>query len=244
MMIISSTDPALYLLDQHDVDGGLLPDHLEAYRAHAEEVVDWAHTYLCQPHAALGREGPVCPYTEASLARALFWLTVYPGPDPTSEEVAAIVTRYREWFLELEPTGGADVHYKAILILFPDVAPARALDVIDAVQAASKPEFIAEGLMIGQFHAGCEEPGLWNQHFRPLRSSVPLLAIRSMVRTDAPFLTKDPDSLAAYLERFGDAVPNRLQPAVREAALEHGLEHTAADLQGIGSELSELRCAE
>jgi hypothetical protein len=222
-MRVSSTDPALYLLDPHDLGHGLLPDHLERYRPHAERVVAWAQTYLCHPHPAVGREGPVCPFTHPSLDRALFWLTFHPDPAPAVDEVAAVVTRYRRWFVELEPLAGKDAQYKAILVLFPELAPGRAPDVIDAVQRALKPGFAAEGLMIGQFHAGCEEPGIWNPDFRPLRSPVPLLAIRHMVRTDAPFLLRDAGSLAAYLERFGDDVPSRLQPAVREAVFEHRL---------------------
>lgn len=150
---------------------------------------------------------------------------MYSGSDPKLEEACAVVTKYREWFLELEPVAGREAEYKTILILFPDLAPARAPDVIDTIQAALKPEFIAQGLMIGQFHADCEEPALWNRDFRSLRSTIPLLAIRYMVRTDAAFLTKDAGSLAAYLRRFGQDVPSKLQSGVRDAALRLGLEY-------------------
>jgi hypothetical protein len=77
--------------------------------------------------------------------------------------------------------------------------------------------------MIGQFYDGCEEPAIWNRDFRPLASPVPLLAIRNMVRTDAPFLVKDAVSLEAYLRQFGDDVPGRLRPMVHDAALGLGL---------------------
>lgn len=227
-MRVSPTDPALHLLDPDDVARGALPGPLRAYRARAQEVVDWARAYLCRPHPLLGREGPVCPYTEPSMERALFWLAIHPGADPTPEQVAAAAARYRDWFLQLEPTAEREAQYKAILILFPDLPADRAPAVVDAVQAALKPAFVAEGLMIGQFHAGCGEPALWNEAFRPLRSPVPLLVIRHMVRTDAKFLTRDAATLAGYLERFGDAVPPRLEPAVREAALAHGLEYPPA----------------
>ena len=226
-MRVSPTDPALYLLDPRDLGDVPLPGGAEAYRTHARRVVGWARSYLCRPHAGLGREGPVCPFTQPSLERGLFWLTFYPGADPAPGDVSAVVSRYRDWFLELEPAAGAEAQHKAILVLFPELAPAGAPGVIDAVQAALKPEFIARGLMIGQFHEGCEEPALWNRDFRPLRSPVPLLAIRHMVRTDAAFLTRDAGSLAAYLQRFGDAVPGRLEPAVREAALRLGLAYPA-----------------
>lgn len=224
-MLVSSSEPTLCLLEPHDIEENLLPDCMKVHRAHVEQVIHWAHTYLCQPHPALGREGAVCPYAEISLKRELFWLTVYPQPYPSLGEASAVVGRYREWFLELEPAEGKEAEYKAILILFPDLAPARAVAFIDALQAALKPEFIAEGLMIGQFHAGCEEPALWNPDFRPLRSTVPLLAIRTMVRTDGVFLTRDALSLTAYLRRFGHDVPGKIEPVVRAAALRLGLEY-------------------
>ena len=227
-MPVVSTDSTLYLLGPHDIEPGLLPEHLKVYQAHLEEVLNWAHSYLCQPHAELGRDGPVCPYTQPSLDRALFWLTVYPGAAPTPKEVQGVVMKYRRWFLDLEPVAGKEAQYKAILVLFPDLAPERAPAIIDGAQVALKPEFIAEGLMIGQFHAACQEPALWNRDFRPLRSTVPLIAIRHMVPTDFPFLKKDAYSLSAYLRRFGQAVPGRLQAAVREAALEFGLEYPGA----------------
>lgn len=221
-MRVSSRDPALYLLDQHDVARGELPAHVREYCSHAAQAMAWVQGYLCQPHPALGRDGPVCPYTGPALKRGLFWLTIYPG-EVMVDKLSDLVMRYRDWFLALHPTTGREAEYKSLLILLPDVAPQRATDVVDGIQAALRPAFTARGLMIGQFHARCGEPGLWNPRFRPLRSPLPLLAIRYMVRGDAPFLTTDAVSLAGYLRRFGDDVPGRLDPAVRAAARSFGL---------------------
>ena len=127
--------------------------------------------------------------------------------------------------MELEPTMGKEAQYKTILVLFPDLEPSQSPGIIDTIQSTLKPEFIPKGLMIGQFYPSCEEPALWNHDFRPLRSPVPLLAIRHMVPTDFPFLKKDAGWLAAFLQQFGSDVPSRLQTAVREAALGFGLEY-------------------
>ena len=78
-----------------------------------------------------------------SLERGLFWLTIYPGADPELIDVSAAATRYGSWFLELRPRAGKDAHYKAILMLFPDLPAARAPELIDTVQAALKPAFTA-----------------------------------------------------------------------------------------------------
>jgi hypothetical protein len=132
--------------------------------------------------------------------------------------------RYGSWFRWLPPRSGHLATYKAILILLPDLPPERGPDCIDVVQKALKPRFVADGLMIGQFYPGCSAPGLWNHHFRPLSSTVPLLTIRHMVAADAGFLVDAPGHLAAYLARFGDAIPCRLQGAVQDAALRLGVD--------------------
>jgi hypothetical protein len=77
--------------------------------------------------------------------------------------------------------------------------------------------------MIGEYHEGPpDKAGLWNSRFRPLRSPVPLLAIRHMVPTDFPFLSLDDDHVAAYLQLFGDRVPTHLQPQVSAATARMG----------------------
>jgi hypothetical protein len=227
-MLVSPTDSTLHLLEPHDLGDGALAPGLERHRAALVDVADWARRYLCRPHPALGRDGPVCPYAEASLERGLFWLAVHPGGDAAPGDVASAVARYRDWYLDLEPTDHGEAQYKALLVLFPDLPRATCGAVVEAVQAALKPQFVAAGLMIGQFHPDCDEPALRNPGFRPLRSRVPLLAIRSMVRTDAAFLTGDPTVLGAYLDRFGEEVPPRLQAPVREAAARFGIEYANA----------------
>jgi hypothetical protein len=74
-----------------------------------------------------------------------------------------------------------------------------------------KDEFVADGLMVGQFHPVCANPGLWNEDFRPLRSPVPLLAIRQMLVFDLPFLTTSAGHIDAWLGRFAPHLPPRVR---------------------------------
>jgi prolyl-tRNA editing enzyme YbaK/EbsC (Cys-tRNA(Pro) deacylase) len=143
----------------------------------------------------------------------------------SSQEVEAQVTRYRDWFLELEPRNGPDAIYKVILVLFPDLPGHRVPSLIDATQARLRPGYVERGLMIGEFHDGPpEKAGLWNSDFRPLASPVPMLVIRHMVPTDFAFLCDDQQLLAQYLARFRDAIPAHLRQRVRQRALAFGLE--------------------
>lgn len=213
-----------YLVSASDVRRGRLPGRAEPYRDALEEVVRWSHEYLTEGHPELGRSGPVCPYARPCLDRDLLWLTVHPGADPPLEGLAADADCYGRWFRQLPPRSGRFTQFKAILILLPELPAERGPDVIDVVQRALKPRFVSDGLMIGQFYPGCASPGLWNHRFRPLSSTVPLLTIRHMVPADAGFLEDDPRHLTAYLARFGNAIPSRLQAQVRDAMARLGVE--------------------
>jgi hypothetical protein len=78
--------------------------------------------------------------------------------------------------------------------------------------------------MIGEFHCLNLTPGLHNKDFFPLRSPVPLLALRAMVESDLLFLAQPGDAparqaqyLNAYLRNLGEG----LSSARRRQALEY-----------------------
>jgi hypothetical protein len=164
----------------------------------------WARSYLSRPHRDLGRPGPVCPYVPSALRAGTMYVAVQPGAPKSRARVEATVAAYRDWFGELEPRSGPQAEAKTILILFPDLPGPAMLELIDGVQAALKPSFVEQGLMIGQFHpTPPTQPGLWNPEFRPLHSPVPLLAIRQMVPSDLPVIVHDRGLLSEAVRRLG-----------------------------------------
>ncbi|MFI6498512.1 DUF6875 domain-containing protein [Nonomuraea typhae] len=211
-MLTDPTDPSRVLIEVADLDGDSEP--VKMYGEPLREIVTWARTYLTQPHPSLGRKGPVCPYVHTALDRGTFYLAVCPG-EPTVDDLSALLAGYRSWFQRLVAPEGVSPQYRTILVLVPDLPDARAAAVIDAAQLVLKSEYVAAGLMIGEFYPGPPpKAGLWNPDFRPLGSPVPLLAIRHMVASDFPFLKEDPEHTAAYLERFGDRPPAALREAI------------------------------
>ena len=158
----------------------------------------WCRDYLCLPHRALGRDGPVCPYLPAALRGGRLHLAVWPGCPGGQSAVAQAVRRYRARFERLDRG-----RPHALLVAFPAVTAEDVAWVVDGTQRLMKTEFVDRGLMIGEFHPGPPAAaGLHNPGFRPLHSPLPLLAIRAMVRTDLPFLAGDDRHLAAYRSRF------------------------------------------
>jgi hypothetical protein len=173
-------------------------------------ILEWTRAFLCRPHVDLGREGPVCPFTQPSLNQKLFWVTMIRGSEINQLQAGQAIEYYRDLFLELEPKTGPASTLKAILILFPDITHEKASVDMEALQKRLKPDFVKKGLMIGQFYKGCPESGLWSDSFRPLQSPLPLLAIRNMVPSDFPFLhgkRGNEGMLISYLNRFGTRIP-------------------------------------
>lgn len=171
-------------------------------------IATWAVEFLCVPHQQLGRRGSVCPYTKPSMDKNGF-LLASAGSEHDLRTIEATVDDYRRWFIELlEQRERANRHLLTILVLLPgldrvDSGP------LDALQDRLKDSFVREGLMVGQFHPNCEQSGLWNGDFRPLKAPTPLLAIRQMVASDLPFLVGA--ALSAYFDRFAPDIPSHIR---------------------------------
>ena len=165
--------------------------------------------FLAKPHPLVGRKGPVCPFVPGSLRMNAMYLSVLKNKT-TFEEVEKIARSFVNRFHSLEPKTGRKAAYKAVVLVFPDIALSDAHDIIDKVQLKLKPEFVAKGLMIGEFHRNNNAcmysncifaystrnlfvfaclGGLRNDNFYPLRTPIPSLAIRCIVPTDLVFLS-------------------------------------------------------
>lgn len=179
------------------------------------EIKEWAINFLGKPHPHLGRTGTVCPFVPTAINSNSIKLTVIRSQKHTLEQLEELVRSYRDIFLDIEPREGEASLNKTILIIFPDIQ-ADDTYIVDDIQHKLKPYFVDAGLMLGEFHKHNETPGLHNPDFRPLRSPIPMLAIRFMVESDLPFLQRISDEphlrikyLRAYLQRFGNNPKNK-----------------------------------
>jgi hypothetical protein len=187
-----------------EVDAGDVPS---AQLPYLVEILAWARRYLVSAHPELGRNGPVCPYTQPSLHKGLFHLAALSGEGDVNEAVESL----RSWYERIGAgMAAADRELLTVLLVLPhlDYTDASGLD---ALQAVAKDKFVADGLMIGQFHPVCEAPGLWNPDFKALRAPVPLLAIRKLVVFDLPFLVEHRAHAESYIRRFAPEIPPRVR---------------------------------
>jgi hypothetical protein len=203
----------LGLWSSAEVEAGTVPSDAKAA---LQTILQWSAAFLVADHPDLGRDGPVCPFTKTSMEKTLYFLTIIPPETPMSE-IGTIAERYTDWYRTLA-TGinDRDRTFLTMLIVLPgvDVGDSSSLD---HLQQSLKDRCVRDGLMIGQFHPACDQPGLWNEDFRPLRSPIPLLAIRTMVQYDLPFLLGSGVHLEAYLSRFAPAIPAHLRRQLTRA---------------------------
>jgi hypothetical protein len=150
----------------------------------------------------------------------MFWVGCVNWRGQTVDDIQNTVGSMVETFHQLPPTEGPDVLLKTVLILFPEVT---AYGLIDEAQRRLKEKFVAMGLMIGQFYPGCDEPGLWNPEFRPLRSPLALLAIRHMVSSDFPFLATKTEWIERYLKKFAPSIPAAVRSIIASRFDSHNL---------------------
>ena len=182
----------------------------------------WIREFLARPHPQLGRSGPVCPFTPTALNLDTIWFAQIDDATLELSRMGDLLGEFREHFLQAEPRAGAEAINKAILIVFPNLG-SEAAAIIDDVQHALKPRFVEAGLMLGEFHAANQSPGLRNPDFRPLRSPVPMLAIRHIVETDLPFLRRPneaPERRAAYARAY----LRQLAPRITRNSFEQAIE--------------------
>lgn len=181
-------------------------DRLAADLPVIARVDSWCREFLMRPAPDLGRTGAVCPYMSKAMGLNRIAFVVVRTEGRTEDEIDAVIAGFREVFLAMEPTGGQERLEKAILIILPDVSEEDAPAMVDETHRRLKAEFVASGLMIGKFHPASDQGGLHNPDFRPLRSPVPLLAIRFMVGSDLPFLNRVDDPVPdriTFLESYG-----------------------------------------
>lgn len=192
------------------------------------EIMEWVKNFLAAPHPDLGRSGSVCPYVANAMRLNSIRMAVIRAKNLELQQLEDIVQRYRDIFLKIDAQEKELAIYKAFILIFPDMGMNEDFKLIDQIQRKLKPSYVESGLMIGEFHKHTQSPGLHNPNFRPLRSPIPLLAIRFMVESDLPFLQSPNDPphirikyLEAYLKQFAEQIidKTKLDSAYQALAL-------------------------
>lgn len=184
------------------------PPELAAIRAMAY----YSRDYLTAKHPDLGRTGAVCPFTAGALDRDLLHITAYRLEATDEVDLLDALAAVQRSLIEAGRGDGDRARiFRSMIVTFPFIAETDAPELIQKVQKELKPDYLREGLMIGEFYPECSAPGVHNADFRPLQSPVTSIAIRYMTPQDAPFMLQDARHRELYESYFGDEGRRRIQ---------------------------------
>jgi hypothetical protein len=189
------------------------PDFLQGFaveQARAlQEMTDWTRSFLMRDHAELGRDGNVCPFTSmgARMDTLRFGMS-----EATPKDISRIKAELLEIFGQFDeiPHPRKMGIYRAIMIAFPNCREPEGIAALASVQKSLRFLSFRKTRMIGLIDPQADAAGLWNPHFRPLRSPVPIIALRSLVVQDAAFVLRHPLLAPAYLLNFPLSGPRQL----------------------------------
>ena len=178
------------------------------------QVGMWVRTYLMSAHPDLGRTGDVCPFTAQASRLDTIRLGASDANAAQADEIEAVM---RDCFRQFEeiPCPKSMRHFRTVIVGFPNCNSEEGRETLRKVHAKLKYFTLLRARMLGLFHTETDAPGLWNQNFRPLRSPLPILAIRQLVVQDAPFVIRHPMLLPTYLGKFPLGGAKRLLAEVR-----------------------------
>jgi len=181
------------MIDQHDSD-------------HYRRLVDaWLREYVSLADPRVGRSGPVCPFIPRALDTHALDIRVRFDLDGSSEAHLEDQLRaeIREFGEREPPPNHSGVLLDSRLIVLPRMGPAG-WACLDSLYYARLKDFAVEsGLMVGQFHPGCDERAIRNPEFRVSVAPVALLAMRHMAPHDILFLHRSERWFEQYDRRFG-----------------------------------------
>jgi hypothetical protein len=207
--------------DLHDSSKtkGLADGDLNALRA----VADWIKTFVAMPNNDLGRAGPVCPFVGRAMERNTLWLAPERIAERGVADVVQLVNDYEGRLLHAEPVQGDDIAFKAIVVVFTDVSPDRANDVLNDAQIARllKPSYAEDGVVIGEFHERNDLPSVHNSDFHPFKSPVPFVLLRHANISDWKLYVDDEDWLGLWASRFPESAVPALAGELRRTNWQH-----------------------
>ena len=151
----SNTDILLFNLI--DILHNNIPLAYAHYTNPLTKVSYWVNNFLSKSNPGLGRTGAVCPYVQYSNEHKFFKVGIFEHLEPKQQMVIDVIRNLKNIFIEMEPVSEKEKKFKAITILFPNLKNEEISSIIDDIQLLLKPEFVQQGLMIGQFYENCQQ---------------------------------------------------------------------------------------
>ncbi len=198
-------------------------NYMRSPSAHAyADGAQWLEDFIMQPHAGLGRDGPVCPFARISRERHALHFATLDASDVGFRTFALIGLHLPDVYLDILRQSKCDEDLFALAIFMEGLVPSNYAKYVDVGHSMLKPAFMDVGLMLGEFHPASSVHGARSASFRPMRSPGPMLVIRKMSSHDILFIDKanaSNESRAHELECYLKHVGGKLEETQRDKVL-------------------------
>ncbi|MER7862375.1 DUF6875 domain-containing protein [Amycolatopsis japonica] len=183
-----------------------------------DSALSWMAEFVAKPDSRIKRPGAVCPRLAPALKHDLIWCVSLELDDWTVDEAVAKGSHLADLYfrLFLDPQ-----QFKAgsLLGFLPGLPDAYAPEIIDLGHRRLRMDFVARGLMLGEFHPLSQVASVRNPEFLVMRSPVPMFAVRALTVHDLMFLDDpqtDPIERLQYLKHYLDHLSDQLTPSGRD----------------------------
>ncbi|MEU9670524.1 DUF6875 domain-containing protein [Streptomyces bobili] len=172
-----------------------------------ELVRTWIEDFVAAPHPQLGRPGAICPTLPFILARQqLYWgsidyAAVGSGATPPARALTVLFGQALAGAARIIAESG-DTYRTAVVWVIESAPPHTHRSVIEPAFQSIRSESIAAGIMIGCFHPYRRRRSRVQPDLVTMRSPVPMIAMRRLLRGDLESVRDEPESRRAFDEYF------------------------------------------
>ncbi len=164
-------------------------------------LAEWFASYVMRPHPELGRTGHVCPYMAQATRLNLVRIAVSPLTPEDGAQIAALLRSAQAVFDAIPCEDGKRV-FRSAIIAFPACTGPEGIAALERAQHSLRYRAALRRHMIGLFEPDSAQPGIANRAFPSFRAPLPVIAIRTLVERDGPFMLRNPPMALSYLAAF------------------------------------------
>lgn len=176
----------------------------ECTRKVFESGLDWLESFIMRSHPGLGRRGEVCPFVKPAHSEGALAFCSWDVNGLTFDIFIGVLKRLPSLYRRLHNKISGKSRIFSVCIFVNGLEKEQYFKFIDEAHSIVKPDFMAAGLMIGEFHPLSVVPGVHSNTFRPMRSKRPAFVLRAMAPHDSMFIDKDGSPAETCLRELTD----------------------------------------
>lgn len=166
----------------------------------AKLCLDWANNYIGKSHKELGRNGAICPFVKKSIKINKFYVSICNNAKEKNSAKNIFKTHVKEFSRRFKETD-IDSDMNSLLVVYPKLKDEH-MNAVTEIHTELKSELMHRGMMVSQFHPGCEKSAVRNEKFKLYQAPFPCIVLRYMGIHDIVFVSHNKKGFLKYNRLF------------------------------------------